>query len=166
MKYLFAIVLAIGCAIGAQAQEYDGVAVKETAVRYNTGNYDTLTRPTLNYKKTKEWKRYQTLQAVGWSMLGTGIPCFLGGIGCIINGLGAAEEGSKNASNLGYTGIALLCTGSVMTVVSIPILISAYHYRSKARKMGVSLSAITTPKVGGSNMAYNYAPALSVAITF
>lgn len=111
-----------------------------------------------DYKQTAEWGKYKALRAVGWTAFGVGIPITLVGlVGGAISIFGGY--------NLSAPWIALLGTGGVLTLSSVPILISAYHYRNKAKKMSLNMgvSHITTPSLTTNP---HISPALSFALNF
>lgn len=109
-----------------------------------------------DYKNTSEWSTYKTLRAVGWSSLGVGVPMTLTGL------LGIALS-SINGGN-GGPFIIVTAVGGGLTVASVPLLITAYHYRHKAKKMAlnVGVTSINTPVTNRPD----YTPALSLALTF
>lgn len=112
-----------------------------------------------NFKDTKEWRKYKTLRAIGWSFLGVGLPSFLVGP-CLM----AAGSFDGNSAALG-SGYALFLAGIAMTISSVPILICAYHNRNKAKRMNIDLgvSSIDT------NLPFSKVlttPSLAVTLNF
>ena len=153
MKHLFMIILVAICSINIYAQQdYDiSLMPLSQGISNNEIKYT-------DYKQTKEWGRYKTLRAVGWSAFGVGVPATLLGV-CFA----ALEHGMSGGD--APIGAAVIAVGGTLTVASVPLLICAYRYRDKAKQMSVGLSTINTPTVSR-HMAYDYAPALSVSVTF
>ena len=111
------------------------------------------------YKHTPEWGKYKALRAVGWTSFGVGVTATL--VGGYLYLFVANTHGSDSSRPLlipFYTGLGL-------TAASVPILVSAYHYRNKAKKIGMNMgmTRLSTPSVG-QNMSY--APAMSLILTF
>lgn len=75
--------------------------------------------------------------------------------------------GSIHGSNHDKTqaGPIIIYSGLGLTAASVPILISAYHYRSKARKIGMSMGVtqLSAPTFGQN---LSYASAMNFTITF
>lgn len=113
---------------------------------------------TFDYKNTQEWGKYKALRAVGWSAFGVGVPATLVGLFLC----GVALDASPAA---GTAGAIVTISGGALTLSSIPLLISAYHYRNKAKKMAlnVRVSSINTPSISN---RIDYTPALSFALNF
>lgn len=112
-----------------------------------------------NYKDTKEWSKYKTLRAIGWSFLGVGLPSILVGP-CL------ALTGGLTGDRVGLAaGGIMLLMGMAMTISSVPILICAYYNRNKAKKMNMDLgfSAIDTQLSFGKP---NSIPALAFTLNF
>lgn len=113
---------------------------------------------TFYYKNTQEWGKYKALRAVGWSAFGVGVPATLVGLFLC----GVALDASPGA---GTAGAIVTISGGALTLSSIPLLISAYHYRNKAKKLAlnVGVSSINTPSISN---RIDYTPALSLALSF
>lgn len=113
---------------------------------------------TFDYKNTQEWGKYKALRAVGWSAFGVGVPATLVGLFLC----GVALDASPAA---GTAGAIVTISGGALTLSSIPLLISAYHYRNKAKKiaLNVGVSSINTPSISN---RIDYTPALSFALNF
>ena len=164
MKAFLIFLSIIVCGVYSSAKEKDNQIVDYThdvSTSYDPSASGGKVSPyTINesfdYKKTKEWKKYKVLRACGWSSLAVGIPITLGG------GVLAAFADSQYG-NGGGAGVPFIVAGGVITLASVPLLISAYHYRSKAKNLGLGISAIATPCYQ-SSMWYN--PALSVSFSF
>ncbi|MCC8112886.1 MAG: hypothetical protein LIP03_02625 [Bacteroidales bacterium] len=146
MKQIFILIIALVVAIQANAQSYLEQGASQTNVAFNA----------FDYKKSKEWKKYKTLRAVGWSALGVGVPTTLVGVGV------AAFADSQNG-NGGGPGVPFIVAGGILTVASVPLLISAYHYRSKARQLSLQVSALPQPTPMSS---WSYSPTIGLRLTF
>lgn len=123
----------------------------------NTAAFNDIEAHSFNYKTTKEWKKYKALRAVGWSALGLGIPVTFGGL------VGVGVSAIDGDSYGGF--IAMLAAGGVLTLSSIPILISAYHYRKKAKKIALELrmASVYNPTI---NNRQSFQPALGLTLRF
>lgn len=132
---------------------------QESAIEYNEYN---LTTPLSysSYKLTPEWSRYRTLNTVGWCAFGVGTATALFGGLWQVAVMAADGKGD-------FTGGPLVCVavGGSMMVASVPILITAHHYKRKAKKMSLNIgvTAITTPQPALRPMS---APALGLTLTF
>lgn len=162
MKTISFVLLGLMMAISCAAQTAEPLSVGDFHSEYSTSfannsAFNQIESRSFNYKTTKEWKRYKVLRAVGWSALGVGIPATLFGL----VGVGvSALDGDP------YGGfIAILATGGALTLSSIPILISAYHYCSKAKKVALELrmSQVYTP---GINNRQSFQPVLGISLRF
>lgn len=111
-----------------------------------------------DYKHTQEWGKYKALRAVGWTTFGVGVPATLVGLFLC----GVALDASPAA---GTAGAIVTISGGALTLSSIPLLISAYHYRNKAKKMAlnVGVTSINAPSISN---RIDYTPALSFALNF
>lgn len=160
MRYiLFLTILFGGLAMHAQEVDFDTPAMNEWSDGDNLQTSADTQPMAFDYKQTKEWKRYKVYRAIGWSALGVGVPMTFVGLG-LTGAIGAANGGEVNG---GFAAMAV--TGGLLTVASIPILINAYNDRSKAKRMALSFSTISTPSMS-SGLTYQHQPALSVSITF
>lgn len=113
------------------------------------------------YKNTPEWGKYKVLCTVGWTTFGVGIAAT--GVGTVVClALGSIHGSDRNKTQAGHI---ILYSGLGLTAASIPILISAYHYRNKAKKIGMSMGVtqLAAPTFG-QNMSYT--PAVNFAVTF
>lgn len=166
IKILFILLSITVCGLSSSAEEKDNPPVNYSHV--DSTSFDTVAsvgmvsphviNESFDYKKTKEWKKFKVLRACGWTTLAIGIPTTLGGI------VLAAFADSQNG-NGGGPGVPVIVSGGVITLASVPLLISAYHYRNKAKNLGIGigLSAITTPCY---KYCMSYNPALSVSFSF
>lgn len=113
------------------------------------------------YKNTAEWSKYKTLRAIGWTTFGVGVATT--GVGVVVSLALASIHGPNRDKTV--AGPIVLCSGLGMTAASIPILISAYHYRSKAKKIGMNMGVtqLTAPTIGHT---LSYTPAMNFTITF
>ncbi len=114
---------------------------------------------TESYKSTPEWHTYKVLRACGWTSLGVGVTAM--GAGVFLGLAIASIEGGKKA----WPGAVVFSSGAVLTAASIPLLVTAYRYRSKAQKSYISIGAtrLTAPDL---SPTYASTPALSLSITF
>lgn len=96
-----------------------------------------------SYKRTAEWRRYKVLRAIGWPVLGLGIPTTFTGIICAVL---QEESGGPTA--------AIISVGGVLLLSSIPLLVCAYHNRRKALRMRVT--TLHSPE-GRQNVAVTFA---------
>lgn len=135
------------------ADEFSMVPTYTTSSEY-AGN----SAMTFDYKKTQEWGKYTALRAVGWTTFGVGMATLSAGV---ITFLFESSLTGKHSA----TATALSVGGGVLTLSSIPILISAYHYRNKAKKLSlnVGVSSINAPTILNT---IDYTPALSFALNF
>lgn len=115
------------------------------------------------YKHTPEWGKYKALRAVGWTSLGVGIPAFA--VGVVLAYATNSDNSDMGSDGLATAAAITASTGAALTVASIPILFVAYHYRYKAKQIGMNMgmTSLSTPSVG-QNMSY--APAMSLTFTF
>jgi|GluameStandDraft_1065615.scaffolds.fasta_scaffold10455_5 hypothetical protein len=120
--------------------------------------YSANSAMTFDYKNTQEWGKYKALRAVGWSAFGVGVPATLVGLFLC----GVALDASPAA---GTAGAIVTISGGALTLSSIPLLISAYHYRNKAKRMAlnVGVTSINAPSISN---RIDYTPALSFALNF
>lgn len=166
MKALLILLSIILCGLHSSGKEKDNQLFNHTHdvstsydVTISGGKVSPYAiKESFDYKKTKEWKKFKVLGACGWSSLAVGIPVTLGGV------VLAAFADSQNG-NGGGAGVPFIVSGGVITLASVPLLISAYHYRNKAKNLGlgIGISAIATPCCQ-SSMSYN--PALLVSFSF
>lgn len=141
---------------------YVGVYAETNEIKLNTDRFAdtgvvTYNKP-FDYKKTAEWGKYKALRAVGWSTLGIGVPATLTGLFLC----GLAIDASPEA---GTAAAIVTISGASLTVASIPILITAYHYRNKAKKMALNVGVSSLNVPAGMNRT-DFAPALSLALNF
>ncbi|MCM1356366.1 MAG: hypothetical protein NC212_08185 [Staphylococcus sp.] len=111
-----------------------------------------------DYKNTQEWGKYKALRAVGWSAFGVGVPATLVGLFLC----GVALDASPAA---GTAGAIVTISGGALTLSSIPLLISAYHYRNKAKMMALNVGVTSINAPSFSNKI-DCTPALSFALNF
>lgn len=161
-QLLIFVVILMGCVCGMRAETVD----TDTSAMVFSNSEVAQSMPTVafNYKKTREWRTYTALRAVGWTMFGIGTPALIGGafVYVVTTALSNAEGGG------GHDGIPLegviMIAGGATVIASIPILVCAYRYRDKAKRMAVSMSSISMPSCNG--YGRTFAPALRVALTF
>ena len=107
------------------------------------------------YKQSRDWTRYKVLRAFGWTSLGIGVPTTL--FGLYVTCMQTLDGGDSSL------GVTALITGGVLTISSIPLLITANHYKRKAKRLEMSLSAMEMPKYIDKS---GYVPALKFSISF
>ena len=111
------------------------------------------------YKNTPEWGKYKALSTVGWTTFGVGMTatCVGGYLYLILSNI--------NGSDKAQPGAIVFFSGLGLTAASVPVLVSAYHYRNKAKKIGLSMgiAQLSTPSLR-QNMSYT--PAMNFTITF
>lgn len=135
---------------------YESSILSTTAV---SSRYDGNSTMTFDYKKTQEWGKYRALRAVGWSALGVGVPVTLTGL------YGMAIEYVHSGNGINGPFFIVTLVGGALTLSSIPILISAYHYRNKAKKIALNVG-VTSINTHTFSNRIDYTPALSFALTF
>ena len=86
-----------------------------------------------SYKQTKDWKTYKALNVTGWCVLGVGVPMTLCG-SFLLAYHAQMEEGDP-----WIWSIVLTAAGGALTLSSIPLLITANHYKKKAKLNNLSL---------------------------
>lgn len=145
--FLPTILLLLISAISTYAQQADS-------------SHSVLTEPSTAispdlYKQTKEWKYCKVLRAVGWTSLGIGVPTTL--FGLYVTCMQSLDGGDSSL------GVTALITGGVLTISSIPLLITSNYYKRKAKRIEMSLSAMEMPKYIDKS---GYVPALKLSINF
>ena len=159
-KYIALLLIIFATVIAANAQFAYNITDSPTEISINKeiGLPVYESNLTQIYKSSPEWGKYIVLRNIGWSAFGIGAASLSAGV---ITILWEHVLTGKHSP----TAIALLSAGSVLTVSSIPILISAYHYRNKAKKMtlNVGLTSLKTPL---SYPRTDFSPALNFSITF
>lgn len=137
--------------VTAPAESATGLAQQTSALKLPSDD---------SYKNTPEWSKYKTLRAVGWTSLGLGLTNTFTGL--VVAAFQAAFHDSIDA------GLPVIITSGVVTLASIPVLIRAYQFRSKARKLALSIGVtrLHSPNDPTSVAKPTTAPALSLALTF
>lgn len=127
-KFVVCVILAIYaiCGYAQMATSASQLPVEKIELS-STVNFD--------YKSTPEWGKYKVLRAVGWSALGYSVPAFVGGWAIVLHS--AMNHGSNFGIGLGSS---LMVSGMVCGVSSVPILICAYHFRHKAKRISLNLA--------------------------
>lgn len=110
-----------------------------------------------SYKNTAEWGKYIVLRAVGWTALGVGVASAATGWFVWL-----AENVSSGKTT---AGPALTIGGATLAVASVPILISAYHFKREAKQMSLNfgVTQLSSPMVQNT---VNYSPGISFSLTF
>ena len=112
-----------------------------------------------SYKKTKEWKNYKILRAIGWSLLPvSAISSFVWVVECLF---WSSEGGNLFDTE---TGLIMGALG-FLTLSSVGILITAYHFRNKAKKMSISTGITNMPIVSYTGNKV-FTPGLSLTLNF
>lgn len=133
-------------------------SLSDTSTGSNANSLTPFTTQPFDYKQTAEWGKYKALRAVGWTSFGVGCAAFVGGL--LTFSIESSFTGKHTAA-----GPALMIGGGALTIASVPILVSAYIYRNKAKKMSLNMgvSHITTPSLTTNT---HITPALSFALNF
>ena len=115
----------------------------------------------MSYKKTKEWKNYKILRAIGWSLLPvSAISSYVFFIACAYwSAIGGDTifNNTRDALIMGALGF--------LTLSSVGILITAYHFRNKAKKMSISTGITNMPIVSYTGNKV-FTPGLSLTLNF
>lgn len=113
-----------------------------------------------SYTLSPEWKRYRRLNTVGWCAFGVGTATAL--FGGLWQVAALAADGGAD-----FAGGPLVCVavGGSMMVASVPILITARHYKRKAKNLTLNLgvTALNTPRHSSRPVS---TPALGLTLTF
>ncbi|MCM1050852.1 MAG: hypothetical protein NC349_02730 [Paenibacillus sp.] len=134
------------------------LSLPDTSTGSNASSLAPFTSQPFDYKQTAEWGKYKALRAVGWTSFGVGSAAFVGGVLTFL--FESSFTGKHSAA-----GPALMIGGGALTIASVPILVSAYSYRNKAKKMSLNMgvSHITIPTLTTNT---HITPALSFALNF
>lgn len=134
------------------------LSLPDTSTGANASSLAPIATQPFDYKQTAEWGKYKALRAVGWTSFGVGCAAFVGGL--LTFSIESSFTGKHTAA-----GPALMIGGGALTIASVPILVSAYIYRNKAKKMSLNMgvSHITTPSLTTNT---HITPALSFALNF
>ena len=149
------------CAYGQNNSVVDTQSDVQTNIARQSREQVSLLLMNEAYKNTPEWGKYKALRAVGWTTLGVGVAATATGVMfCFASNSDLGSDAMSAASK------ALMISGGVITVASLPIISVAYHYRNKAKKTGVigmGMTRLSAPAIG-QNMAYF--PAMNFTVTF
>lgn len=134
------------------------LSLSDTSTGSNASSPAPFSSQPFDYKQTAEWGKYKALRAVGWTAFGVGSAAFVGGVLTFL--FESSFTGKHSAA-----GPALMIGGGALTIASVPLLVSAYSYRNKAKKMSLNMgvSSITTPSL---TTNIHFTPALSFALNF
>ena len=116
----------------------------------------------VDYKETKYWWRYKTLQTAGWVCFGCGAGFLVGGYALLF---AAFASDSSAASVLGITGGVMLFSSPLLIVASIPLLATAYYNRHKAKKLKLDVGVSQIPSFTASPYAMQ-TPVVSFSLDF
>ncbi len=146
MKHIYLVITLLLLSIfSINAQQNDNSAVsKATENSYRPSSTDTTEVENISSDEIKNvfhqysnyLSKYHTRRWLGWTALGVGSLTTFVGI-CF-----SIQEGEFNFAGPG----SVILAGGLVTLSSIPLLISAYHFKHKARRLEMSLSAIEVPK--------------------
>lgn len=141
----------------SNASEYQ-LSLPDTSIGANASTYTSFASQPFDYKQTAEWGKYKALRAVGWTSFGVGSAAFVGGVLTFL--FESSFTGKHSAA-----GPALMIGGGALTIASVPLLVSAYSYRNKAKKISLNMgvSHINTPSLTTNP---HISPALSLALNF
>lgn len=144
------------CTVASEGQ----LSLSDSPSGSNTSTYTpaSFASQPFDYKQTAEWGKYKALRAVGWTSFGVGSAAIVGGFLTYL--IESSFTGKHTAA-----GPALMIGGGALTIASVPLLVSAYSYRNKAKKMSLNMgvSHITTPSLTTNT---HITPALSFALNF
>ncbi len=124
-----------------------------------------------NQKPEKYSLEYYTIKAkkrntAGWILFSLGTAMGIGGYFAYENSLQQEynwnEMGDAIANS--YGSAFLMVAGSTMVAISIPVLISSWHYKKKALRMSASLKMGTSHELNQSGIMSNHYPAVGVNI--
>lgn len=157
--------LSISLSVNAQSETCRCVSVVESDTVVTVADSNPLLMANcqgfknidFSYKKSAEWGKYITLRAVGWTALGVGVAS--AATGWFVWLAESVSSGKTTA------GPALTIGGATLAVASVPILISAYHFKRKAKQMSlnVGVTQLSSPMVQNT---VNYSPGISFSLTF
>lgn len=158
MRIVYILFLLLGSAVSAYAQQADSIA---TTSIYRTEN--ALNEPEPLDISPEDMRDAMHLYSSDMSKC---VKRTLFGYGALIIGipttiLGAGFIGVHEDFNIFSGGLTII--GGLITLSSIPLFISAHHFRNKAKKLQMSLSAIEVPKYVDQA---NYVPALRFSVNF
>lgn len=157
MKHLVLTLICFLWGLGLNAQDISNnigaptEAIQEEQVEVITSNNDTSSlnlfteNSDFNYKNTKEWKKYKTLNTLGWCFTGIGAA----GIGFSLYLFHGLKDSDINP-NLA-AGIVLGGTILVFSAITVPLFVIAHHYKETAirnSQLSLSLSPVNTPGMG------------------
>ena len=125
-----AIILLLCGAASVRAQQADSISATPTEQPTVSTSQTDMRGVFQEY--TSDLSKYATRSLLGYGALFVGIPT------TIIGGLSISHDNSAP--------IGAVIIGGMITLSSIPLLISAYHFKHKARRLEMSLSAIEVPK--------------------
>lgn len=153
-------ITSVVCAYSQNDSIVDMIADVQTSINSHCQQLTTSLLMDDAYKNTPEWGKYKALSAVGWTALGVGVAMTTTGVLlCFTSNSDLGSDAMSTASK------ALMISGGVISVASIPIISVAYYNRNKAKKIGVGMgmTQLSTPTVG-QNICYT--PAMNFTITF
>ena len=110
----------------------------------------------LDYKQTKEWKKFKRLRAYGWTALGVGSVMVC--MGTIICSVGTGLTGNDVGAMIVFP-----CTGAALVATSIPMLTIAYKNRRKAKSFSFTTSSLSVDLPNGEKQTQ---PALGLCLNF
>ncbi|MDE6116233.1 MAG: hypothetical protein K2O30_10020 [Duncaniella sp.] len=163
MKKILAFIVFIVSAVCAYSQNGSTVGTP-TDAQANIDRQNQQKSMTLmvndDYQNTPEWGKYKALRTVGWTTFGVGIAATTTGALLLF-----ASNSDLGSDAMPTASKALMISGGVITIASIPIISIAYHNRNKAKKIGINMGVtqLSAPIIG-QNIAYT--PAMNFTITF
>lgn len=160
MKKIIVFIIFIVSAVCAYSQNHSNVSTpadEQTSISSHRPEQVASLLKNDAYKNTPEWGKYEALRTVGWTTFGVGMTatCVGGYLYLLL----------ANLSGNGEAGAIVFFSGLGVTAASVPILISAYHYRSKAKKIGLSMG-VTQLSAPTFDQNLSYTPAMNFTITF
>lgn len=164
IKKILVFIVFIVSAVGAYSQN-DSIDTNRAEAQTSISSQSPQQLPPMlmsdAYKNTPEWGKYLALRTVGWTTFGVGMAAT--GVGAFVSLALSSIHGSNHDKT--QAGPIIIYSGLGLTAASIPILVSAYHYKNKAKKIGLSMGVTQLPApTFGQNLSYT--PAMNFTITF
>lgn len=158
MRIVYILLLLLGSAVSAYAQQADSIAATTIERSENALNEPKpLDISPEDMRDAMHLYSSDISKCVKRTLLGYG--ALVVGVPLTLMGAGLAD---LYDSFDGITG-SILVVGGLITLSSIPLFISAHHFRNKAKKLQMSLSAMEVPKYVDQA---NYVPALKFSVNF
>lgn len=132
---------------------------------------DPIYKSDKNQRPEKYSLEYYTVKArkhntAGWILFGLGTAMGVGGYISYEHSLHQEYNWDQMGDAIvnSYGSAFLMVAGSTMVLISIPVLISSWHYKKMALRMSASLKMETGHELNQSGMISNHYPAIGVTI--